>query len=171
MGKDKALLPFGEYRSLAQFQYERFQSYFKEIYLSAKTDKFDFDCKVIKDTQEAYSPLIAILSIFEKLDVNKIFILSVDAPFISTEIIEKILNTKDKTVDVAVANSPSGVQPLCGYYKKSMLPIAYAQLAKRNHKLLDLLALSNTQLVTFTDDMPFSNLNHPSQYEEALKRS
>ena len=170
MGKDKALLPFGGYPTLAQYQYSQFSPHFKHIYLSSKTDKFDFDCSVIKDSQNTYSPLVAIVSIFEVLDVEEIFILSVDAPFIDIKIIKSILTKREKEIDIVVAQSPSGIQPLCGSYKKTILPLAYAQLEKGNHKLLDLLALANTLRVSFENDEAFCNLNHPQEYQEALSR-
>ena len=171
MGQDKALLPFGEYQTLTQFQYEKLSNYFENVYISAKTDKFDFDCIVIEDTEKEYSPLIAILSIFESLQADEIFILSVDAPFVDNEVIEEIFKNRDPMKEIVVAKSPSGIQPLCGCYKKSILPLAYDQLEKGNHKLLDLLALANTQLVEFEEDDPFTNLNHPLEYQKALKRS
>ena len=171
MGEDKALLPFGAYPTLTQYQYTKLSHYFQNVYISSKTDKFDFECVVIEDTQKEYSPLIAILSIFETLEVDEVFILSVDAPFINEEVIETIFKSRNDKSDIVVAKSPSGIQPLCGCYKKSMVPLAYAQLAKENHKLLDLLALANTQFVIFEDDEPFTNLNHPQEYQKALKNS
>ncbi len=169
MGQDKSLLPFGKYPSLTQFQYERLKPYFQDIYISSKSDKFDFDCKVIKDTHLAYSPLIALISIFETLDCNEVFILSVDAPFVDENVIEKILKFREDATDIVIAKSPSGIQPLCGCYKKSMLSFAYAQLEKNNHKLHDLLALVSSKLVYFKNDEPFTNLNHLQEYQEALK--
>ena len=171
MGEDKALLPFGAYPTLTQYQYTKLGHYFQNVYISAKTDKFDFECRVIEDTQEGYSPLIALLSIFETLEVDEVFILSVDAPFVSKEVIERILENRDERKDIVVAKSPSGIQPLCGCYKKTILPLAYAQLEKGNHKLLDLLALAETKIVVFEEDEPFTNLNHPQEYREAFKRS
>ena len=171
MGEDKALLPFGAYPTLTQYQYTKLSPYFQNIYISSKTDKFDFECRVIKYTQEGYSPLIALLSIFETLEVDEIFILSVDVPFVNKEVIERIVRNSDEKKDIVVAKSPSGIQPLCGCYKRTILPLAYAQLEKENHKLLDLLALAETELVVFEEDEPFTNLNHPQEYKEAFKRS
>ncbi|RLA71108.1 MAG: molybdenum cofactor guanylyltransferase MobA [Epsilonproteobacteria bacterium] len=171
MGKDKALLPFGKYPTLTQFQYKKLSLYFQDVYISSKTDKFDFECTVIKDTRKEHSPLIAILSIFETLKVDEIFILSVDSPFVDKEVIETILKSRNDKSDIVVAKSPSGIQPLCGCYKKSILPLAYAQLEKGKHKLLDLLALADTQFVEFEEDEPFTNLNHPQEYQKALKDS
>jgi len=169
MGKDKALLPFGKYQTLTQFQYKRLSPYFQDVYISSKTDKFDFKCTVIRDTHKEYSPLIAIISIFETLKVDEVFILSVDVPFVDKEVIETIFTSRNDKSDIVVAKSPSGIQPLCGCYKKSMVPLVYAQLAKGKHKLLDLLALAHTEFVEFEDDELFTNLNHPQEYLEALK--
>jgi len=171
MGRDKALLPFGGYNSLAEYQYQKLQNIFQHVALSAKTDKFDFKCKVITDKYEASSPLVGILSIFESLPkVDSIFVLSVDAPFVDKGAIDTIMGKESNAVDAIIAESPSGLQPLCGLYKKSILPFAQAQYNEGKHKLQDLLAKANTEIVIFEDNTPFTNLNHPEEYEEALKK-
>ena len=169
MGQDKALLPFGNHPTLSEFQYRRLNNLFEKVYLSAKEDKFNFDCPVITDTHKEDSPLVGILSLFETLEVEEVFILSVDAPFVNQAVIEAIYDSENKEYDVIVAQSPSGIQPLCGIYKKSILALAYQQLEKNNHKLQDLLSLAKTLYVPFANDQPFSNLNHPQEYEKALK--
>ncbi|UPT77571.1 molybdenum cofactor guanylyltransferase MobA [Sulfurovum sp. XGS-02] len=169
MGKDKALLPFANYPTLAEFQQAKLSRLFDEVYISAKENKFDFDCRMIQDNYRENSPLVGIISVFETLKAEEVFILSVDAPFVSNETIEKILKQDDSGFDVVVAQSPSGVQPLCGLYKRSILPLAYRQLEKENHRLGDLLHLANTLFVAFDDDAPFTNLNRPEEYQQALK--
>ena len=170
MGKDKSLLPFGNYTTLTQFQQAKLSTMFGKVYVSAKEDKFDFDCMVIEDIYTENSPLVGIISIFETLKVEEVFILSVDAPFVQKETIERLLAHNQTSLDAIVAQSPSGVQPLCGLYKRSILPLAYAQLEKGNHKLGDLLRLANTLYLKFDEDTPFTNLNHPEEYQKALKR-
>ncbi|MEN8727466.1 MAG: molybdenum cofactor guanylyltransferase MobA [Sulfurovum sp.] len=169
MGEDKALLPFGNYPTLTEFQQAKLNTMFDRVYISAKENKFDFDCMVIEDIYKENSPLVGIISIFETLKVEEVFILSVDAPFVNRDTIEKILEHNESRLDVIVAQSPSGVQPLCGLYRKSILPLAYAQLEKNNHRLGDLLRLANTLFVKFDKDTPFTNLNHPEEYQKALK--
>jgi molybdopterin-guanine dinucleotide biosynthesis protein A len=169
MGKDKALLPFGKYSTLAEFQQVKLNTLFDKVYISAKENKFDFDCMVIEDNYADNSPLVGLISVFETLGVEEVFILSVDAPFVNKETIQKLLSHNKSTLDVIVAQSPSGVQPLCGFYKKSILPLAYAQLEKGNHRLGDLLRLANTLFVKFDEDDFFTNLNHPEEYQEAIK--
>ena len=169
MGEDKALLPFWKYPTLAEYQYARLNHLFENVYISSKEDKFDFECKVIKDTLQVSSPLVGLISIFETLQVDEVFILSVDAPFVNEEIIKILLKQNEPSLDVIVAQSPKGIQPLCGIYRRSILPLAYAQLEKGNHKLSDLLELANTYFVQFEKEMPFTNLNHPQEYQEALR--
>ena len=169
MGKDKALLPFGEHTTLSEFQYEKLNTLFSKVYLSAKENKFDFDCSVITDRYDESSPLVGIISIFETLEIEEVFILSVDAPFVNQTVIEAMYKQDKGNNDVIVAQSPSGTQPLCGIYKRSILPIAYQQLEKNNHKLHDFLSLVKTLYVPFEEDKPFSNLNHPEEYREALQ--
>ncbi|WP_309499668.1 molybdenum cofactor guanylyltransferase MobA [Sulfurovum sp.] len=170
MGKDKALLPFGSYPTLTEFQHAKLSTLFQKVYISAKTNKFHFACNVIEDTQQESSPLVGIVSIFETLNVEEVFILSVDVPFVEKNIVGEILKYAQTSNDAIVAQSPSGIQPLCGLYRKSILPFAQKQLENHNHKLHDLLSMADTLFVPFDVDEPFTNLNHPQEYEKALKR-
>lgn len=167
MGRDKALLPFAGYNTLSEFQHNKLSSLFDQVYISAKEDKFDFDTAVIEDRYEESSPLVGIVSVFEKLEVNEVFILSVDAPFVNEEVIKKLLN-HEKAFDAVVAKSTSGVQPLCGLYRRSILHLAQKHLQEGNHRLNSLLKEADTQFVSFEDDIPFTNINHPHEYHNAL---
>jgi molybdopterin-guanine dinucleotide biosynthesis protein A len=168
MGQDKALLPFGGYNTLSEFQQVRLSKLFKKVYISAKENKFDFEANIIEDKHKDNSPLVGIISIFETLKVDKVFILSVDAPFVNKEVIDKLINSNNR-FDAVVAKSKSGVQPLCGVYKRSVLPIAQEHLKGKNHRLTSLLKKVDTQFIPFEDDALFLNLNHPHEYEKAQK--
>ncbi|HEC45645.1 MAG TPA: molybdenum cofactor guanylyltransferase MobA [Epsilonproteobacteria bacterium] len=168
MGKDKALLPFADCNTLSEFQYNKLTALFDTVYISSKEEKFDFDAKVITDRYEESSPLVGIISIFETLEEDEVFILSVDAPFVNKEVIEKLLNHEEK-FDAIIAKSTSGTQPLCGVYRRSILPLAQKHLKEGNHRLNNLLKEADTQFVSFEDNTPFTNLNHPHEYENALK--
>jgi len=168
MGQDKALLPFGGYNTLSEFQQVRLSKLFKKVYISAKENKFDFEANIIEDKYKDNSPLVGIISIFETLNVDKVFILSVDAPFVNKEVIDKLINSNNR-FDAVVAKSKSGVQPLCGVYKRSVLPIAQEHLKGKNHRLTSLLKKVDTQFIPFKDDALFLNLNHPHEYEKAQR--
>ncbi len=169
MGEDKALLPFGSFSTLSSFQYDKLTHLFKNVYISTKEDKFDFDVELIEDIYEESSPLVGLLSIFETLHIEEVFVLSVDAPFVDEEIISKIMQTDIKEYDAIVAKSPNGLEPLCGRYRKTILPILKQQYAKSNHKMQELLNLANTYKVKFDTKQPFMNLNYQTEYKKALR--
>jgi molybdopterin-guanine dinucleotide biosynthesis protein A len=169
MKQDKALLPFGKYNSLAEYQYRRLSSYFDKVYISAKNNKFDFDVDIIEDKYENSSPLVALVSIFETLEVTELFILSVDAPFISTQTIEKLYEEVNNDNDIVVAESTNGVEPLCAVYKNTILTQAKKFLEEDNHRLKALLSSVSTQKVKI-DNQEFLNLNHPFEYAEARSK-
>jgi molybdopterin-guanine dinucleotide biosynthesis protein A len=143
MGQDKALLPFADCITLSEFQYNKLSTLFDKVYISSKENKFDFEITVVTDLYEESSPLVGIISLFETLDDDELFILSVDAPFVDEKVIEVLLKHTDKKFDAVIAQSPSGVQPLCGIYRRSILPLAQENRTKENHRLNDLLKKVN----------------------------
>lgn len=172
MGKDKALLPFDTYTTLSEFQYHKLSRLFEKTYISAKTNKFDFNCNLIEDRYIESSPLIGIVSLFETLTEDVVFILSVDAPLVDEKVIEKLwqkklyLEKENHPIDAIIAQSPNGLQPLCGIYKRSILPLAQSYLLRDNHKLITLLKSSHMHIINFNDDTPFTNLNTTDEYKK-----
>ncbi len=167
MGRDKALLPFANSDSLALYQYRRLQAIFDRVYISTKSDKFDFEAELIYDRYETSSPLVGIVSMFERLSCDELFVLSVDAPFVNQQVIERLYCEAETKSDIIVAHSPLGLEPLCAIYRRSLLPQAKELLLQNNHRLQSLLHLVRTQEVWFEDEKLFTNLNHPEEYEAA----
>jgi molybdopterin-guanine dinucleotide biosynthesis protein A len=171
MGEDKALLPFGGFSTLAQYQYEKLKRYFEKVYISTKENKFDFKAELIHDRYEVHSPLAGIVSIFETLKEDEIFILSVDAPFVEKKVIGVLMKEEREGYDAVIAQTQSGLQPLCGIYKRSLIPLAEQELKENRHRLTHLLQHSKSKFVLFEEEDPFANLNHPHEYREALERT
>ncbi len=169
MGIDKATLPFGNYGSLAEYQYRRLKKIFKNVYIGSKTEKFNFDAPIILDRYAACSPMAGLVSAFEILEEAKaIFVLSVDAPFVDKAIISELL-CADDNADTVIARCCQKIQPLCGLYRRSCLPYAKSALEADKHKMGILLGELNTYYVDFEEREAFLNLNHPEEYEAALK--
>ena len=170
MGADKALLPFNAYPTLSEYQYVKLKKYFTSVYLSSKEKKFDFTCDVILDTHTLSSPLVALVSIFDTLEAETVFVLSVDAPLVGQHVIAKLFHAYDSKFDAIIAKSPNGLEPLCGIYNRSILTSAQASLDKNKHKLIKLLENAYTQTVFFEEDVAFTNLNFKHEYEALLLR-
>ena len=171
MGEDKALLPFGNFDTLTQFQLSRLSKIFKTVYISCKDkSKFDFSANFIEDIKNnnTFAPTAGFISAFKTLHVDTFFALSVDSPFVGEDEISKIIETDNIHVDATIAKTTSGIQPMCGIYHRSLQNKFTDMLKDNNHKLGFLLKSSNTNFVEFDDEKPFLNLNHPHEYQEAL---
>lgn len=172
MGQDKSLLPFGNHPSLAQYQYERLEKLFSDVYISAKDrDKFNFNPQVIQDPlQSDFAPTAGFVAAFEHLENERIFVLSVDAPFVDETIIQMLLDADTAHYDAVIAKSPSGAHPMAGIYHRSLLSQLQRMMHEGDHRLGKLLSSVKTHYVQFPSEEPFSNLNHPNEYEEAVSR-
>ena len=176
MGEDKSLLPFGEFKTLTQFQLDKLQKIFKNVYISCKdSTKFDFlkeneDANFIEDvkTENTFAPTTGFVAIFEKLKYDSFFAISVDTPFISKNEIDKIILNDNSNVDATIAKIESGIQPMCGIYHRSLEAKFINMLREDNHKLGFLLKHSKTAYVNFEDEKPFLNINNPQEYKKAL---
>lgn len=168
MGSDKSLLPFGSFPTLTQFQLDKHKDNFASLHVSCKTkDKFDFEADFIEDVSEfdEYSPLIALYSILKRFD-NDVCILSVDTPFVTREVYEKLFTCKEDN-DVLIARSPYGSHQLCAIYNPRILPILKQQIQDNNHKIRSMLEKVKTKYIDFDNDTLFTNLNHPEEYKKA----
>ena len=171
MNQDKSLLPFDGFSSLAEFQYYRLSKIFENVYISCKKNKFDFNVDLIFDIDEESSPLVGLISIFERTDINEVFVISVDSPFVDKEIIQKLKSNNRDEFDIVVASLCKKTQPLCAIYKRSILKKAKAFLSKDIHKLNRLIDELNSKFVEFDDSEKFANLNYYNDYIEACHKS
>ena len=174
MGEDKALLPFGGYTTLTEFQYNRLKKLFKNVYISCKSkEKFSFDAPFIEDipTSQAFAPTAGFVASFHTLTSQAFFAISVDAPFVDETIISKLIQNDAEASDVnaTIARSANGMEPMCGIYHRSLQAEFEKMLQEDNHKLGVLLKNAKTNFVTFDVIKPFTNLNHPHEYQDALK--
>lgn len=166
MGEDKALLPFFSYNTLTQYQYEKFKPFFKKVYISSKIDKFDFEPNLILDKGEIYSPIVALQTIFNKLkDEKKIFIISVDTPFVKIDTISNLVDNS-LNYDIVVPQTEK-IHNLCGVFDKSCSLLINEMLSNDTHKVGFLLKKSKTKIITCSDEDEFMNLNDPKTYKKA----
>lgn len=172
MGQDKSLLPFGNSSTLTQYQYERLKQLFADVYISAKNrDKFNFNPQIIEDSpQSDFAPTSGFVAAFQALQHDRIFVLSVDTPFVEEEVIRALLAADAPHYDAVIAKTASGTHPMVGIYHRSLLGELQCMLSQGDHRLGKLLSSSKTHYVQFENEERFTNLNHPNEYEEAVSR-
>ena len=168
MGEDKSLLPFDDKSTLTQYQFDRLKPYFKDIYISSKIDKFDFLDKnrLLLDESEVYSPIAAIDAILNKLDEEKVFIITVDTPLVSIDSISKLISSSDN-YDITVAKTIR-THNLCGVFSKSIKNTTEKMLNDDFHKVGFLLQNNKTNIIQLPNDDEFINLNHKEDYFKSL---
>lgn len=173
MGRDKALLPFGGVPTLAQYQYDRLAPLFSAIYLSVRdTAPFPADLPTISDPPgfDGYAPTAGFVAAFRALEAERIFVISVDTPFINAPVIAALLEADRDELDAVIARTPEGIHPLCGIYRRRLLPRFDAMASSCDHKLGKMLESSHVVYVDFESEERFDNLNHPHEYDAALKK-
>lgn len=169
MGEDKSLLPFASSNSLTQYQYDRLKPHFKNIYLSSKVNKFDFlnDNEIIFDeNKDIYSPILALDTIFKKLKNQKIFLITVDTPFVSIESISELVK-KSKDTDICVAKTER-THNLCGVFDSNISETIKSMIESDIHKIGYLLKNNNTFIQEFLNDDEFININNKEDYVKSL---
>lgn len=170
MGEDKSLLPFSSSSSLIEFQYKKLKPYFKDVFISAKNDKFDFlqdKTKLIIDkNQDIYSPILALQTILEKFD--KVFIIPVDTPFLTYQTINKLID-ESNTFDITIAQTLLKTHNLCGIFSKEILTFIKKMLKDDIHKINYLIKNSRNQIINFHNEDEFLNLNDKLEYKKALE--
>ena len=78
--------------------------------------------------------MVGLASMFERLEAEAIFVLSVDSPFVNKEIIDTLMQHLEGA-DVVIARTPGGKQPLCGIYTRAILPFAQENIQNNQHKI------------------------------------
>ncbi|WP_418187013.1 molybdenum cofactor guanylyltransferase MobA [Aliarcobacter lanthieri] len=170
MKEDKSLLPFGFENSLIEYQYKRLKPYFKNIYISSKTDKFNFlntNNLILDNNQEIYSPILALQTILETLENEKVFIITVDTPFIKIETISELIN-ESQEFDITIAQT-SRIHNLCGVFSKDILNVIKSMIKDDIHKINHLIKSTNYKILEFKNEDEFLNLNSKDDYCKALK--
>ena len=173
MGQDKALLPFGGYDTLVEYQYERMKKIFRDVSISTKNrEKIKFTCNIIEDPKDikTFAPTAGFVALFDSLDDERVFVLSVDTPFVGEKEITRFINEDKSEFDATIAKTELGIHPMCGIYHRSLQQQFTCMLQENNHRLGKLLKDSKTHFVTFKDEEVFTNLNHPHEYEEAKEK-
>lgn len=177
MGEDKSLLPFCGFDTMIEYQYNKLTTFFKDVYISSKTDKFEslknkvngISENIIFDkiTDES-SPMVALQTIFDKIDSDYIFIITVDVPFIKKETIKSLVYNS-QGYDITIASDEKRVHNLCGVFSKNISKNINEALNNGIHKVNFLIkSTPKKQIINFYDQEEFLNLNEKNTYLEAI---
>ena len=180
IGKNKSFLVF-DGKPLIQRLTDLLDSIFSEVVVSSnEPELYEFlDKKIVKDIYPGRGPLSGIHSALKFTTSDRNFIISCDMPFISSELIEYIIEYK-YDASVVIPKADGRIQPLCGIYPKIILSEAELLLSESQVKNTalkgithELLSRVQTEIIDVTKmnfyhpDI-FFNVNTPEDYLYSL---
>lgn len=168
MGEDKSLMAFDRYNSMAELQYDKLSQIFEHVFISAKTNKFDFldDSLLIKDSSAISSPMVALEAILQRCDTQKVFIITVDIPLVTIDTIQRLIDKAHSSQEdiVFAQDSKGNNHVLCGVFDKNILSSINELLTQDIHKINYLIKVNSSQALSFDDTKEFSNINTKEEY-------
>ena len=181
IGTDKALLKLGN-RKVIEVIFSVLDKIFQNIIIiTNKIDEFRFlNTDLYTDIFPGFGPLSGIHSGLHHSETERNFVISVDMPLITYDLISYIGNYKSMK-DIIIPTSPKKYYVLCALYKKSCLDVAENLLKKASTeksiksgkssvKLFDLINIMKTEYLDisrknfYTNDIML-NMNTLEDYE------
>jgi molybdopterin-guanine dinucleotide biosynthesis protein A len=181
MGREKALLKLAG-RPLIAHVVERLRPQVAELFVSANGDPTRFralGCAVVADAQadSANGPLAGIAAALARAEALGFALLAVapcDAPFLPRDLVARLgAAMATSGARIAVAESPSGIEPTFSLWRASLAATVAAALAAGEGGPRRLIETFQAARVAFAPEDgvdPFANLNTPEDFAAAQAR-
>jgi len=173
MGRDKGLLSWGSH-SFIDHLVEQFERTTKEIWISVAAH----NCKsyekyqsiLIQDQYEGLGPLGGINSVLSHIKTNWFYVISVDAPLITSHMLEDLWNSKNG-FEAVVFETEGKIHPLIGLYHMNTGKVWKSALVENKLKITNLVCQMNYKSILANKDQmnQLKNINTPKDYKEVLK--
>jgi molybdenum cofactor guanylyltransferase len=169
MGTDKGMVSFRG-KEMVRWPLDLVQPLFLETFIVANNESYNqFGVTVIGDLVSERGPLGGIFTALSHASTRWNFIVACDMPMLSSRIIEQLIIHCDYD-DAVIPLMDNHMEPLCGFYNKSALPVIIKQLQENNLKMHDLLSSLRTVKVDMsTSAFAFSNMNTPGELKSAIE--
>ena len=179
MGRDKALLPWGDTTLLGHALVRlRAATLAEPRVLCGPTRRYeDLGLKVEPDAVPEGGALVGLLAGLRRLDAAFGLFLAVDLPLVPVSLLRRLLLLAEG-FDAVVPLSPAGREPLCAVYGPGCLAAVEQRVAAADFKMTSFwpeVRVREVQPAELADlgDVArwFRNVNEPADYEAALRES
>ncbi|MDP6571201.1 MAG: molybdenum cofactor guanylyltransferase [Candidatus Marinimicrobia bacterium] len=146
--------------------------HFKEVYSVGKK-KFSSLMNNIPDKYEKQTPIIGLISAMHHSHTNWNFILSVDIPFISTQVIMQLKQAihNNPSADIIIPQVKKQLMPLTAMYHKRNLPAIERTFIEGNLSLMSIVhSLKSTILKMDEFENELANINTVEAFESQLAK-
>ena len=173
MGTCKALLEINGETMLARIR--RQLSGFERVLLSTGNPSLaeGLSVEYTPDLYPGMGPLAGLHAAFCAVDSEALLVLPCDLPFFTEQAVEYLLDCMPEDVDALVCMDSTGrVHPLCGIYRRSVLPALEARLQARELRVMSFLYSLNWKGLQDAELLPdklFLNVNSPEIYRQIIE--
>ena len=176
MGRDKALLPFGEGGgTLLQCLIDRYAALGEVAVSVDRAGRFPFTGAVeLPDAFPGQGPMNGVISALRQTEAEALLLTAVDLPYGDPALARRLLALSGEADVCLVRRGPKGIEPLFAVYKRGCLPVAEDCVRDGRRSIMALLDRVTVRYVT-PEELPefdlariFTNVNTPEDYA-ALK--
>ena len=126
------------------------------------------------DRYPGQGPLGGLLTAFETDSPERVLVLACDLPFLTTPLLEFLLEQSEADCDAAVPEDRTGLQPLCAVYRETCRPLLRQALAGGNLGVVPFARSLRLRLLRSLEfphldpsGMAFANVNTPEDLAAA----
>ncbi len=172
MGTDKAFLKVGT-QTFLEKAVSSLTELTSEVFISgSRSDVADFDAIVVPDVFPGKGPLAGIFSVMKQADYSYYFVLPVDLPLVSKDLIKFLISRHSEDYDITVPVFKNKLHPLLGVFSNSIKEVLLQCLEEDKLKVKDLLDSVSTNYadVSFRfSEQEFANINTPDELNLWIK--
>lgn len=172
MGREKGLIPVGDVL-LYQFPLRVLESLSRKILIStcrqlAMEEPHEQVCDVIS----GIGPISGLYTCLKHSETDLNLVVPYDLPLVNRELFLHLLEHANGYDVVIPAMEPGKPEPLCGIYRKSVLPFIQEMIREKNYAIHQLFPRVNSKIVqvnsslSFFHEKLFSNVNSPADLKD-----
>ena len=170
MGRDKALLVL-EGETLVERCLRKLSEVCAEVAIAGGAEALARFGRVVADAEAGCGPLGGIVAALRESRFEWNVFVPVDVPFVPVSCLKELVAAAMGSGEAAMARVDGKLQPLCGVYPKTMLPVLQRELAEGRWKVaLAVAAAGPVRVVDFADARWFRNVNTPEEFAAAQGR-
>ena len=144
-------------------------SLFNDISIIGKERPKGFNKPFIKDELDFQAPINGIFSALKKTNSDWNFVISIDLPLITSDIIRSIWISGDKDKDAIIPRLEGYSQPICSFYHKRIFSEISNQIEKNELSLNCLIDSIKTDYIDMDNyKKEFLNMNTQQKYNELI---
>ncbi|MDR0490090.1 MAG: molybdenum cofactor guanylyltransferase [Oscillospiraceae bacterium] len=176
MGRDKLLLEI-DGLTLIQSAAARFEMEFEELYLSvADAEKYpEIAARRVIDIHSGAGPLSGLHAALATIPCDGVFLVAADLPYSSPPAARRIVELCGEK-EACVIKLPDGrLEPLFGYYKKSLLHICEDAISSGDYRMSELLCRADARFIgsemlggLWCEELLY-NVNYPKDYYNIME--